>query len=225
MWLNALFYWIVLPVALVLLSVGIALVAGEGAANIFYYATYFVIAFVLAPMFANRLYYQHAQKKISKVAAATSSAEQQSAELARIGGTSRIVLVLAPLFLVAIIGMLAAIAIPAYQDYTIRAQISEGLKLSGGAKAAVAEMFSEHGQWPVDNGSAGLPEPQDLSGVYVSSIAVDQGTIVVTYGNEANSIIQDETLLLHPVAESDDTVRWVCESPSIEAKHLPAACR
>ncbi len=225
MWLNALAYWLGLPIVLTVLSTIITTVAGPGAGSTFYYGAYIVTAFVLVPMFANRLYYRHAQAKIRKVAARSSTPEQQAAELARVGGTSSVVLVVVPLVLVALVGIVAAIAIPAYQDYTIRAQVSEGLNLSGGAKAAVAEYFLDTGELPANNEFAGLSPADSIQGSYVSSVAVNAGTVVITYGNNAHVMINGETLLMTPEAESGNGVIWTCSSPSIQPKHLPAACR
>jgi type IV pilus assembly protein PilA len=225
MWLNAFLYWIVLPVGLAVLSIGVALLAGEVASTAFYYAVYGLISLLLVPMFANRMYYRHALSKISKVASATSSAEQHAAEMARIGGTSKVVWVILPLMLIIVAGMIAAIAIPAYQDYTIRAQVAEGLSLSGSAKAAITEQYLDTGEVPFDNAAAGLPDPENLSGSYVASIAIEDGTIVVSYGNLAHEAIHGDMLVLEPAPGEDNTLAWECWSPDIEARHLPAACR
>ena len=132
------------------------------------------------------------------------------------------------MIVVAIIGILAAIAIPAYQDYTIRAQVSEGLNLSGGAKAAVSEFYMDRGDWPSDNTAAGLTTtPEDISGKYVESVAVGTGIITVTYGNDANALLTStpSTLLMSPIAQGG-SVEWVCKAGNaIQNKHLPAACR
>ena len=225
MWLIAFLYWIVLPIGLSVLSTVVAVTAGPDAGALLYYGVYLVIAFLLVPIFANRLYYRHAQKKADKVASVVSSAEQQSAELSRIGGTSNVVLVLVPFILIAIVGILAAIAIPAYNDYTIRAQVSEGLNLSGGAKAAVTEYYMDSDALPANNDAAGLIPANQITGKYVMSVGVHNGSIVVTYGNDAHEIIQAETLVLEPNVGSAGTVEWTCRSPSIPPKHLPAACR
>jgi len=225
MWLNAFLYWIALPIVLTIVSLLIAAVAGTVVGDLFYYASYVLITFVLVPMFANQLYYQHAQKKADKVASVMSSAEQQSAELSRIGGTSNVVLILIPILLVFVLGILAAIAIPAYNDYTIRAQISEGLNLSSGAKAAVTEYYMDNDRFPDDNEAAGLYPPNRFSGSYVESVAVQNGTIIVTYGNQAHAVIQNGTLLLEPDVGSTGAVQWHCHSPTVAPKHLPAACR
>src|SRR5262245_53109411 len=89
------------------------------------------------------------------------------------------------MIVVAIIGILAAIAIPAYQDYTIRSQVTEGLNLAGAAKAAIAESFANTGAAPADRTAAGMTQnATDTSGKYVTQVAVNNGAIVITYGNE-----------------------------------------
>ncbi len=132
------------------------------------------------------------------------------------------------MIVVAIIGILAAIAIPAYQDYTIRAQVSEGLNLSGGAKAAVTEYFQDRGTMPTDNALAGLADAGDIQGKYVIEVEVTSGVIAVEYGNSAHAIIDGQHLELRPNTGSAGSVQWDCQSasgPEIENKHLPAACR
>jgi len=126
---------------------------------------------------------------------------------------------------VAMIGILAAIAIPAYQDFTIRAQISEGLNLSGGAKAAVTEFVQDRREWPIDNASVGLAPANEISGQYVSGVRVEEGVVVVSYGNNAHASIQGNSLMLVPDASSLPTVSWDCHSSEIANKWLPAACR
>jgi type IV pilus assembly protein PilA len=136
------------------------------------------------------------------------------------------------MIVVAIIGILAAIAIPAYQDYTIRAQVSEGLNLSAGAKAAVSEYRMDSGRWPSDNTTAGLTtNPTSISGKYVLQVGVGangdgtDGVIRVTYGGpDVNAIISGDHLLMSPF-DQGGSVEWTCKSADIQPKHLPAACR
>ena len=131
------------------------------------------------------------------------------------------------MIVVAIIGILAAIAIPAYQDYTIRAQVSEGLNLSGGAKAAVTEYFQDRGSLPDTNDTAGLAGATEIQGKYVEQVNVADGIITVTYGNSAHNIIRTKTIQLSPVTVNEGAVGWSCSSAggSVANKHLPAACR
>ena len=140
------------------------------------------------------------------------------------------------MIVVAIIGILAAIAIPAYQDYTIRAQVSEGLNLSGGAKTAVTEYFQDRGSLPTNNNQAGIAPSGSIQGNYVSEVAVGAdggrgpGVISVTYsstGNqEANSAIDAAELTLTPNTANAGSVDWNCaDGTGLVNKHLPAACR
>ena len=128
------------------------------------------------------------------------------------------------MIVVAIIGILAAIAIPAYQDYTIRAQVSEGLNLAGGAKAAVSEYTMDRGEFPSDNSEAGLSTNTDIKGKYVVSITNEDGEITVDYGNDAHTILAAGNLLLSALTNAG-SIEWVCKSDDIADKHLPAACR
>ena len=148
------------------------------------------------------------------------------------------------MIVVAIIGILAAIAIPAYQDYLIRSQVSEGLTMAAAAKAGVSEYYANKGAWPSSNSAAGMGAASEIQGKYVRPIEVLAGGIEITYGNEANvNKLASETVSLIPGASINGDVIWKCgtaqdpsgwgsdtasgttASTSLLGKYLPSSCR
>jgi len=130
------------------------------------------------------------------------------------------------MIVVAIIGILASIAIPAYQDYTIRSQVAEGLNLSAGAKNSIGTYLADRGTWPVDNSEAGISANTDIVGSYVTQVTITNGVIDIEYGGEAHASINGMAIQLTPTTNSG-SVEWDCDSAGgeIANKHLPAACR
>jgi type IV pilus assembly protein PilA len=111
------------------------------------------------------------------------------------------------MIVVAIIGILAAIAIPAYQNYTIRAQITEGLNLADGWKTAIAEYYANYGTWPSQANLAGTTNSQSK---YVSSVTATLGTIQITYGQQVNKKVSGSTLAIAPYTNANNDIVWVC---------------
>jgi type IV pilus assembly protein PilA len=126
------------------------------------------------------------------------------------------------MIVVAIIGILAAIAIPAYQDYTIRAQVTEGLSLASAAKASVSETFADRGTWPADLDAAGMDLANPPSGKYVSAVQIEDGTITIEYGNQANGAIAGTFLSLKPLVSANNDVVWVCADAAVPAGAVEA---
>ncbi len=129
------------------------------------------------------------------------------------------------MIVVAIIGILAAVALPAYQDYTIRAKVSEALVQAAPAKLAVAETAAAlGGLGKVTSANSGF----SFSGTtYVASVAIADTTGVITVTTQATGAVTAPKFTLTPVAgtTADDPLKWTCATTAGLAKHLPASCR
>ncbi|EMT2535741.1 pilin, partial [Neisseria gonorrhoeae] len=151
------------------------------------------------------------------------------------------------MIVIAIVGILAAVALPAYQDYTARAQVSEAILLAEGQKSAVTEYYLNNGEWPKDNTSAGVASASDIKGKYVESVTVAKGVVTAQMASTGvNKEIQGKKLSLW-AKRQDGSVKWFCGQPvtrdannanndtvtadnggknnAIDTKHLPSTCR
>ena len=146
------------------------------------------------------------------------------------------------MIVIAIIGILAAIAIPAYQDYTIRSQASEGITLASSVQIAVADYYAQNGTWPtaMTGGGTALNYTAAPTGNYVTGIATTGGAITVTYGNKANAAIATQTLSLNAATTTAGDIAWICGNStalptgatkvgagetSVANKYLPKNCQ
>ncbi len=146
------------------------------------------------------------------------------------------------MIVVAIIGILAAIAIPAYKTYTVRAQVSEGLGFADAAKIAVSETYTSNGTWPGTNAAAGIDVAANLRSKYVSSVTVGaNGVITVAYGNDIDpAVTAGQTIVFTPALSPNKDISWICNTHAttgqvtpvvaatagtLPSKYLPAVCR
>ncbi|CWQ12978.1 pilin [Neisseria meningitidis] len=146
------------------------------------------------------------------------------------------------MIVIAIVGILAAVALPAYQDYTARAQVSEAILLAEGQKSAVTEYYLNHGIWPANNNSAGVATSTDIKGKYVQSVEVKNGVVTATMASSnVNNEIKGKKLSLW-AKRQNGSVKWFCGQPvqrndttttnddvnkatgnnEIDTKHLPS---
>nr|WP_101120305.1 pilin [Neisseria meningitidis] len=148
------------------------------------------------------------------------------------------------MIVIAIVGILAAVALPAYQDYTARAQVSEAILLAEGQKSAVTEYYLNHGKWPGGNSDAGVASASDIKGKYVEKVEVANGVITATMASSnVNNEIKGKKLSLWAKRQAG-SVKWFCGQPvtrndtatdvaaangntadNINTKHLPSTCR
>ena len=136
------------------------------------------------------------------------------------------------MIVIAIIGILAVIALPAYQDYTARAQVSEAISLMEGQKSAVVEYYADKGKWPRNNTEAGIAAPTDIKGKYVAQVSVGPNGVLTAKmkDKDVNNDIKGKTVLLSPdvngnAASSKGSFTWTCKKGTVDSKFLPSSCR
>ncbi|MEJ2128869.1 MAG: pilin [Woeseiaceae bacterium] len=151
------------------------------------------------------------------------------------------------MIVIAIIGILASIAITAYQTYTVRAQVAEALNMAAGAKTPIVDAYNNRGQPAIDRAAAGMtPNPADTQGRYVSLVNVVNGRVDITFGNEAHQEIQGDVLSVTPYISAGGNIVWRCgvapapagmseltgggvtsahAAPTLETRYLPSSCR
>ena len=130
------------------------------------------------------------------------------------------------MIVVAIVAILAAIALPAYQDYIIRSQVAEAATLLDGTKTTTTEFFQNKGIFPANNASAGMASPVSIIGNYVLSVTTATGLTTAAMGRSANTALTGKSLLLSALTQANGgSVQYKCKSTDIAARYLPTTCR
>jgi len=128
------------------------------------------------------------------------------------------------MIVMAIIGILAMIAVPAYNDFTIRSKVSEGFTLASNAKTSVMEYYMTKGNWPSNNAVAGMPSADKIKGEFVKSVAVNGDQVIVTFNENAGDDLANHRLMM-TAKENTGSISWSCKGADIENKFLPPNCR
>ena len=129
------------------------------------------------------------------------------------------------MIVVAIIGILAAIALPAYQDYTKRARVSEALTLMDGTKVAITAYYANYGRWPTNNASAGISAPVSIKGNSVASVTVDSSTVLAAMNT---SVFDPSSYKIGMKATANaqvGSIQWTCKPSVVSGDNMPAKWR
>ena len=151
------------------------------------------------------------------------------------------------MIVIAIIGILASLAVSAYQTYAVRAQVAEGINMAAGAKAPIIDAYNNDGEPPAGRPEAGMsPLATDTRGKYVASVDIDDGRVDVRFGNDAHAAIYDQTVSFTPYVSPGGSIVWRCgaapipsnttplsggdvvseyQAPTVEVRYLPSTCR
>jgi hypothetical protein len=228
MWPTAVLYYFTPTIAILIIAVlgGVfgAIFGFSTSAGIFVcvlYLAYLVASFILPAMHANALYYKHCKKEIARITARKANKQKTIDELIYNGGTSWIAIIFIVFYIFCVIGLMASIAIPAYQEYTIKAKIAEALTVEKLASQSVTNYYQKHQALPQNLAQAGFVKSPSPS---IESIEIDQDSGVITM-TMATTPIKDQTLILVPTLDDLEQITWVCQSEDIQNQYLPSECK
>lgn len=228
MWPHAIFYFFIPYAAMFIIGIlGAILGESYGAIVAVLTLVFYVALLILPALFANALYYKHCNKKIAEVTAKKLSVERTIGEITGNGGTSGVALIFVLIFVfIAVIGILAAIAIPAYQNYTIKARLAQTYAIEQEVALAVDNYYNQHQTLPANLAEAGYSTPLPP---HIKSITIqpENGSLVATL---AGAQIENKTLLLVPTKDESGNIVWKCQtgtnnSDVIHNRLLPSACK
>lgn len=223
MWLAAFIYFMLPYVLIMPLAFMIASVegdAGEAVAGLCY-LLYWLATFVVPPLYANALYYRHCNKKIDEAKAVFKDPQRQLGLLSAKGGTSKVILFVILILLIPVIGILAAIALPAYQEYITRENMFQAETTGNSAAALVTEHYYQTQTLPESLEALGFAPvlPPSVQEIGFNS---DNGTVSIIM---AKSPVAGKTLLLVPSLDENNKLVWQCMSEDILNRYLPPHCR
>jgi type IV pilus assembly protein PilA len=201
---------------------------------------FLLVGYLLFPMFANAIYYRHVKQKIQKITSTTADEQKRLQLLAAKGGTSNVVWII--LVILIFIGILAAIALPAYQDYVVRSKMSEALEALAEAKTVIASHVAENGRYPADFGSLNIYTGSRPESDIMASLVVERnvsGETVRIVANVASCIWEGglcndtdyKSFHLAGTINPDGTMTWECHpgdqdgDNAVAIQYLPAPCR
>ncbi len=222
MWLSALIWYFVPGFALVALLLVCAAIAK--AAVPFALIAWGVGYVALPGMKGNAWYYKHCEKKIRAVRARGGSKDQMLARIEAAGGTSGIALILLAVFgIIALIGILAAVALPAYQGYTVKAKVAQTMPVGADVAAAVGRQYEQTGQLPGQNEVDNFVLQAAHHSTYVTGVDLDGTSGTLTVHVLAPPV--EGTYQMVPSADNNHHLSWTCSSPDKLSRYVPASCR
>ncbi len=211
-------YLVLIPIAVIAGLLGKSSDAFVGIAYLLYLAS----LFIAPPLFAHAAYYKHCKKKIAQVQKSSTDLQRQLGELTGRGGTSSVAWIfIAITMFIAVVGILAAVALPAYQDYTVRAKIAEAILSGRDAAKSVESFYNQNQRIPTTLEEAGFIAPRFP---FVRSISVSgqNGVVSVTM---ASSPVDGKSVQMVPNQSANGSISWKCQSEDIPQKYLPTSCR
>lgn len=215
LWVPALLYFLS-PyfLAIAVAFVGTALGPDGATLAVLLWGGYMIAIFVLPALYANALYYRHCCKKIAQAQATSPDLGLQLGPMAGKGGTSKVFLIVVAFALIALVGILAAIAIPAYSDFTQRAKTAEAWSYGEQASRAVMEFHDSHHRFPETLAEAGFMASQPRN---VKAVRLERGTITLD--------MERGSLSLVPSLDADQNLSWRCVPHDLARRQLPYNCR
>ena len=222
MWLPALLYFLAPIVCLAVLVAAMAVAPALGG---LLYVAWWLAALIVPALMANGWYYKHSEKKIRDVRARGGSKDQMLARLETAGGTSNILVIILAVFgIFFFVGILAAVSLPAYQQYTVKAKVSAAIPLGTEVAAAVGKQYEQTGQLLSQADVDGIVLHSAHRSKFVSGVDLDSasGTITLKLTSMPHG---DSSIQFVPSADNNHHLSWTCTAPADMQRFVPASCR